>query len=402
MNTDSQSVPLAKRLRQSLNAANGLTLLTILFIVVFFRAAGEDRLPVNLYYIGIAGAAYALVKRRALAQMVLVLCIASGTTLANVYFQTNPEPWDPLLDPLRDVTLWSALMLVFWRLGVEAYRFQMEEQQQQVRRVVEERTIEMRAAALTSTSHEVRTPLSAILAINETLLDGSAGPLTDVQKDFLQDTQSAAQHLMTLVNDLLDFAKAEAGMIELTRERVALVELVNQCMTMVEPKAEEKNVSITANVDNELREVVADPMRLKQILLNLLSNAVKFNEERGLINIGVRSEDDDVVISVRDTGRGIKDEQLEHLFDPYYQAARGDQGIGTGLGLSIIKHLVELHNGTIQVDSVPGSGSIFTIRLPRNVEPDVVVNMADTALDTADDSDESPQATPQPRQHAAL
>lgn len=386
---------LAEKIKTHLNAANALTALTILFIVCFFRAVGQDRLLVNLYYIAIAGAAYALVKRRALAQMVLVVCLASGTTLANVYFTTVPGHWDPLLDPLKDVIAWSVLLFVFWRLGLEAYQFQADEHRRDVQRVVDEKTVEMRAAALTSTSHEVRTPLSAILAINETLLGGSAGPLTDVQKDFLEDTKNAAEHLMTLVNDLLDFAKAEAGMIELTRERVALRELVEQCIAMVEPRAEEKNIAISAKIDGEVKELVADPMRLKQILLNLLANAVKFNEENGLVNVNVRADGDDVVIAVRDTGRGIGAEQLEHLFDPYYQAARGDQGIGTGLGLSIIKHLIELHDGSITVDSVPGTGSVFSVRLPIDVEPDVINTVALTASKPANDAQvESDDAVP--------
>ena len=208
-------------------------------------------------------------------------------------------------------------------------------------------------------------PLAAILAVNETLINESAGPLTDLQKDFLTDIDEAAQHLMNLVNDILDFAKAEAGMIELSKEPVALPELIQQCIAMVEPRAEKINVTVSAKIDSDVVEVVADPLRVKQILLNLLSNAVKFNEPSGMVNVLVRSEDDAVLIGVRDTGRGISEEQLPHLFDPYYQATRGDQGIGTGLGLSIIKHLIELHGGAILVESVPGTGSIFTVRLPK-------------------------------------
>jgi signal transduction histidine kinase len=170
---------------------------------------------------------------------------------------------------------------------------------------------------------------------------------------------------MDLVNNMLDYAKAEAGMIKLSRETVALRELVNQCIAMVEPKAKAAAVNISAQVDADVRAIVADPLRLKQVLLNLLTNAVKFNEQGGFVRMQVRAAGDDVVVSVRDTGRGISEEQVEHLFDPYYQAAHGDQGIGTGLGLSIIKHLVQLHGGVITVDSVPDSGSVFTVRLPQ-------------------------------------
>ena len=199
-------------------------------------------------------------------------------------------------------------------------------------------------------------------------MDGSTGEMNEVQQDFVGDIDECAQHLMELVNNMLDYAKAESGMIKLSHEAVALPELVNQCVHMVESKAKAAQVTVSAQVDEAVTEMVADPLRLKQILLNLLSNAVKFNESGGMVKMQVRGDGDDVLIHVRDTGRGIDASQLEELFNPYYQAAHGDQGIGTGLGLSIIKHLVELHGGTITADSVAGSGSVFTVRLPREAE----------------------------------
>ena len=354
-----------RRRRKYLTAEAGLAALTLLLIAAFHGVASEDRLLLNLYYIGIAGTAYALVKRRALALTVLVLFVAAGTTLAQVYFAAKPGSGDPLLDPLADLASLCVLLFLGWRLGVEAYHFQSEEHRLQVQREIDEKAMATRAAALTSTSHEVRQPLSAILAITETILDESAGPMNEVQQDFITDIDKCAKHLMALVNDILDYAKAEAGMIKLELETVALPELVDQCITMAEPRAAEAAVTITAQVDPAVREIVADPLRLKQILLNLLSNAVKFNEQGGFVKMQVRVDDKNVVISVRDTGRGIDPKQMERLFDPYYQAAHGDQGIGTGLGLSIIKHLVELHGGSILVDSVPGSGSVFNVRLPK-------------------------------------
>ena len=245
-----------------------------------------------------------------------------------------------------------------------------------------------RAAALTSTSHEVRQPLSAIMAVSETLLDESAGPLNEVQRDFLTDIDECARHLMALINDILDYAKAEAGMIKLVHETVALPELVSQCIMMVEPAATEAEITITVQMDPAVGEMVADPLRLKQILLNLLSNALKFNERGGSVKIQVRANGGDVCITVRDTGRGVGAKQLEHLFDPYYQAAHGDGGIGTGLGLSIIKHLVNLHAGSISVDSVPGSGTVFTVQLPGegcpHAEPDISSTPGESKQDFCD------------------
>jgi signal transduction histidine kinase len=347
-----------------------LAAMTLVMIAAFHGVASEDRLLLNLYYIGIAGVAYSLVKRRAFAFTVLVIFVAAGTTLAQVYFAAKPGYNDPLLDPIADATSLFVLLAIGWVLGLEAYRYQTEEHRLRVKRQIEEKAMATRAAALTSTSHEVRQPLSAILSITETLLDESAGPMNEVQQDFIKDVDQCARHLMALINDILDYAKAEAGMIKLAHETVALPELVDQCMTMIEPRAAEAGVNVTAQVEPEVREIVADPLRLKQVLLNLLSNAIKFNEEGGFVKMQVRAHKEDVLISVRDTGRGISEQQMEHLFDPYYQAAHGDQGIGTGLGLSIIKHLVELHEGTVSVESVVGSGSVFTVRLPsRGSQP---------------------------------
>ena len=364
-----------QRIRPCFTVDVGLAAMTLVMIAAFHGVAAEDRLLLNLYYIGIAGAAYALVKRRAFALTVLVVFVAAGTTLAQVYFAAKSGYSDPLLDPIADAVSLFVLLAIGWVLGVEAYRFQTEEHRRRVKRQIEEQAMATRAAALTTTSHEVRQPLSAILSITETLLDESAGPMNEVQLDFIQDVDRCARHLMALINDILDFAKAEAGMIELAHETVALPELVDQCMTMIEPRATEAGVAVTAHVEPGVTEVVADPLRLKQVLLNLLSNAVKFNEQGGFVKMQVRADKDDVLISVRDTGRGISEEQMEHLFDPYYQAAHGDQGIGTGLGLSIIKHLVELHDGKVSVESVVGSGSVFTVRLPsRGCQPAARVN----------------------------
>ncbi len=246
---------------------------------------------------------------------------------------------------------------------------QHEEKRRQLQNKVEEQLVAMRAEALRRTSHEVRTPLSTITAISETLLDGSTGELTGDQREFIGDIDEAAKHLLDLVNDILDYAKAEAGMIRIAPQPVALVELVDQCVSMVSPRAQEAEVTVTAQVDPALSEVIADPLRLRQILLNLLSNAIKYNNPGGSVIVRIRPDGkSDFRISVRDTGRGISPEHLEHLFQPYYQAAIADQGIGTGLGLAIIKHLAELHGGKIEVESVVGTGTMFTVQLPTEAK----------------------------------
>ena len=288
---------------------------------------------------------------------------------AATYYAARPDEWNPWLDGLRDMVGLALLLFVTYGVLAELYRFQKEEKAREFKRQAEAKMIQMRAAALRSTSHEVRTPLATITALSETLLDGSAGELNDVQREFVRDIDAASQHLMALVNDILDYAKAEAGMIQLAPEPVAIVEVVQQCTAMVQPKADAAGVTVVAHVAPELKEIIADPLRLKQILLNLMSNAIKYNQPGGSVTVRVRPEGTSVMISVRDTGRGIAAEHIPHLFDPYYQAAVADQSIGTGLGLAIIRHLTELHGGTVQVESVVGVGSVFHVRLPQTSEP---------------------------------
>ena len=341
-----------------------LTGLTLLFIAVFHGTAIEDRFILNLYYVVIAAAAYALVKRRALRMMAVVVSVAAASTMVHVYLSPKSGPVDPLLDPVVDLASWAILMVLGWRLAISAYQFDAEERRHRMDREIEEQTVATRAAALTCTSHEVRTPLAGILTITEMLLDESAGPLNETQREFVKDIDRCGEHLMSLVNDILDYAKAQAGKIQLVKETVALRELVDQCVSLVRTNAVENGVTISTQMDADAEEIEADPLRLKQVLINLLSNAVKYTPKDGLVRIQCRSEDDHVILSVRDTGRGFETSQIRQLFDPYYQATHGDQGIGTGLGLAITKHLVDLHDGSITANSVEGSGSLFSVRLP--------------------------------------
>lgn len=357
---------LAKRI---FNTDVGIFVLAIVFIGLMHTIAFEDRMVLILYYLAAVGSAYALVKRRAIGLASAVVCVVAATMFAQLYYEARPDKWHPIFDALRDMLGLGALIYLTVRLMILSYQMQTDEKKRTLQAKVQEQLIAMRAEALRQTSHEVRTPLSTITAISETLLDGSTGKLTEDQHEFIGDIDKAAKHLLDLVNDILDYAKAEAGMIRISPQPVALVELVDQCVTMVTPRADAAGVSVTAQVDPELSEVIADPLRLRQILLNLLSNAIKYNSDGGSVIVRIRPDEKSRFrISVRDTGRGIAPEHLKHLFEPYYQAAVADQGIGTGLGLAIIKHLTELHGGKIDVESVVGTGTMFTVSLPVEAE----------------------------------
>ncbi|HEV8268041.1 MAG TPA: ATP-binding protein [Thermoanaerobaculia bacterium] len=239
----------------------------------------------------------------------------------------------------------------------------------------EERAVEANLAKsqfLASMSHELRTPLNAIIGYTELMRDraGDVGAV-DFGSD-LHNVETAAKHLLTLINEILDLSKIEAGKLALTLEVVDLVELASVVEATMRPMAARNGNALETVVEagGGGLTVVADPTRLKQVLLNLLSNACKFTA-KGKVSLRVFREGPDVVLRVSDTGIGLTPEQLGRLFIPFTQA---DATIarrygGTGIGLAICKRLVELMKGEIAVASESGKGTVVTVRLPGGVAP---------------------------------
>ncbi|MCE8426742.1 MAG: MASE1 domain-containing protein, partial [Candidatus Methanoperedens sp.] len=219
-------------------------------------------------------------------------------------------------------------------------------------------------------SHELRTPLNASIGFSELLIMGMAGKLNEKQKQYVDNIFASNKFLLTLINDILDLSKIEAGKIELVPEKISLPVTINETLTLIKEKAIKHNVLIKTEFEPGLESIEADKQRVKQVLFNLLNNAVKFSkDEGGTITITAKKEGGMAKISVSDTGIGIKDENTGKLFQKFEQL---DPGIskkygGTGLGLAITKHLVELHGGNIRVESMYGEGSTFTFTLP--IEP---------------------------------
>ena len=225
-----------------------------------------------------------------------------------------------------------------------------------------------KSAFLANMSHELRTPLNAILGFAELLLDQAYGPLNVKQSRYVGHIHSSGKHLLTLINDLLDLSKVEAGKVELRSEAFVLHEALTAALTEIGPQADAKRLELELHVDESLSAITADPVRFTQIVLNLLSNAVKFTPEGGTVTVTASSLTSGwVEIAVQDTGIGIKAEDLLKLFQPFTQLetpfVKSSQG--TGLGLALTKHLVELHGGQIVAASEgEGLGSTFTVRLP--------------------------------------
>lgn len=255
-----------------------------------------------------------------------------------------------------------AAQLVVLRDITERRRFEvrLEEERQRA-----ESASRAKSEFLASMSHELRSPLHTIIGFSELLGEGLEGELNEKQRRFVQHIQKDSQHLLTLINDILDLSKIEAGRLEFHIEVVALEALIEETVASVLPQAQAKGISITTKVRKGL-EAWADRVRVHQLVLNLLSNAIKFTPAGGRILVEGLAQGHQTAVRVTDTGIGVPKEHHESIFDVFYQVSPTTKGVreGTGLGLAICRRLVEHMNGKIWVESEPGEGSRFTFTLP--------------------------------------
>ncbi len=224
---------------------------------------------------------------------------------------------------------------------------------------------QLKTQFLANMSHELRTPLNSIIGFSRVILKGIDGPITDLQRKDLTTIYNAGQHLLGLINDILDISKIEAGKMELDFEEVDLNQIIDGVLSTTKGLIKDKPVRLRKEVPEELPIIRADATRVRQILLNLLSNAAKFTEEGEICLTAVRTGDE-IMISVSDTGPGIPEEKLDRLFEAFYQvdSSMTRKVGGTGLGLAIARHFVEMHGGRISVRSTVGQGSTFSFTLP--------------------------------------
>jgi signal transduction histidine kinase/DNA-binding response OmpR family regulator len=219
---------------------------------------------------------------------------------------------------------------------------------------------------LANMSHELRTPLNAIIGFSEVLIERLFGDLNNKQTEYLEDILGSGRHLLSLINDILDLSKVEAGRMELELSVFALSEALDNGLTMVRERASHHGLSLSLEVDQAIGLIEADERKVKQVIFNLLSNAVKFTPDRGRVDVVARLIDGFVHVSVRDTGVGIAPEDQVRIFEEFQQAPSGQASAreGTGLGLALSRRFVELHGGRLWVESQVGLGSTFTFILP--------------------------------------
>ncbi len=289
-------------------------------------------------------------------------------------------PWVSTVGLVMSALLAAALAAgVVLKRQVDVRTRELRSMNQEMEQRIRQRTAELSAAMeraqaadrvksafLATMSHELRTPLNSIIGFTGILLQGLAGPLNDEQRKQLSMVQASSRHLLALINDVLDISKIEAGELTLSVTSFDLRPSIEKVVRMVAPLADKKGLSITLDLADGVGTVLADERRLEQVVLNLLNNAVKFTEKGGL-RVACRGEADDWVISVADTGIGIDPQAIEEIFRPFHQLDKGTTRSyeGTGLGLSISRRLVEMMGGSIEVQSHPGKGSTFTVRLPK-------------------------------------
>lgn len=268
---------------------------------------------------------------------------------------------------------------VLLKLQVNARTRELQKSNEEMEERIRERTAQLaeameraqdadrtKSAFLATMSHELRTPLNSIIGFTGIILRERVGPLNEEQKKQLNMVRNSSQHLLALINDVLDISKIEAGQLQLVPEDIRLDQIIEKAVHSVQPLAEKKGLELVSDTSRKIGIVTGDPRRTEQVLLNLLSNAIKFTDT-GSVKIACEPGDSTVTVKVIDTGIGIKAEDFEKVFQTFQQI---DTGLnrsyeGTGLGLPISKRLVELMGGELNVTSVWGSGSTFSFTLPK-------------------------------------
>jgi signal transduction histidine kinase len=221
---------------------------------------------------------------------------------------------------------------------------------------------------LANMSHELRTPLNAVIGFPEVLIERMFGELSEKQDEYVRDIHASGAHLLSLINDILDLSKVEAGRMELELADFHLPQAIENALVLVRERALHRGITLEQSIDSRLGEMQGDERKIKQVLLNLLSNAIKFTPEGGRVGVRAEPVDEHVEVAVSDTGIGIAPEDQEAVFEEFRQVGTAEKKAeGTGLGLALARKFIELHGGRIWVRSQIGAGSTFTFTIPTRI-----------------------------------
>ncbi|MCR8922591.1 PAS domain S-box protein [Dasania sp. GY-MA-18] len=247
-----------------------------------------------------------------------------------------------------------------------------------------EQSNRLKTEFLANMSHELRTPMNAIIGFSEVLKDELLGDLNEEQKDYVSEIFQSANHLLSLINDILDLSKIEAGKMELLLELIYLPETLNNAISIIKERAYNHNISIAVDIDETINYGKVDSRKFKQILFNLLSNAVKFTPDGGSVTLKAERTEKDLSISIIDTGIGISQNNIDLLFQPFVQldGSLSRHYEGTGLGLAMVKRLVELHGGSVELTSEIDKGSTFKFTIPYISDDDLLTEKPPSNTDS--------------------
>ena len=299
-----------------------------------------------------------------------VVVLMTGVAIADPYAQPGSKFSPAMITALSTINvlgLGSYMLLSFffyvWRIDAIGKMVVLE---REARLSEIEKASRYKSEFLSNMSHELRTPLNAIMGFSEALDERYFGELNDKQSEYVKDIHASGRHLLSLINDILDLSKIEAGRMELELAEFSLPGALADANTLIRERAMRHGIALELDVDPQLDVLRADERKFKQIMLNLLSNAVKFTPDGGKIRVCARLSGAMVEVSVADTGAGIAPEDQSAVFEEFKQVG-GDsarKAEGTGLGLPLAKRFIELHGGAIRLSSIVGQGSTFTFTLP--------------------------------------
>lgn len=294
--------------------------------------------------------------------------MAEGLRLENLVYQVRGLDGAPVFIRLRGKPLFDGNGGIVGYRGTSADVTAQHRTAVAMRQAMEhaESANRSKSEFLANMSHELRTPLNAIIGFSESLESGVFGSLPPRQHEYVRDIRASGQLLLAIINDILDIAKIEAGKAELFEDDVHVPALVEAALKLTRPQAEAQGLRVEVDLAPDLPMVRLDAQRMQQVLLNLLSNAVKFTEAPGTVSVAASVDGDGLVLVVGDTGIGIADRDIPKVFAPFGQVDGhlSRRHAGTGLGLPLAKALVDLHGGTLGLDSSPGRGTVVTVRLP--------------------------------------